>query len=678
MLSDAPLGVFSGTVYGHAAAEHAISVGATSYPNTPGFGVSPPIINDFSSGGPVRIYFDEDGIDLPEAELRNGVDFVSVDGTNTTFFLDSDFEPDGNPNFFGTSASAPHLAAIAALLLQEDPTLSPEEIRAIFERNSIDMDDPLTEGFDTGVDTRTGFGFVDAAQIAEEINDAPVAVDDLFEVSPDAFPVTLDLLGNDFDPNGQAITLIDTNASLIPGTITDNGDGTVTYDPGLAFAGLEPDVSVPLVFDYTIEDQFGLTDRGAANLVITRDPAPVIDLLVARPDQASVAENEIVVIDVLANDLSANGVFIESVSTAGVLGSPTTNGSTITYDPAGAFNGLGAGDTARHTFTYTISDDSGTTSTASVRVTVEGTNSAPVGLNTVRSGTPDTAFFINLTLVDPDEGDTPRIEAINGAGAEGNALKVDVDTIYYVPSPEFESLMPGESATDSFEILISDGNGAQSLMTVDVIVTPDPRGPVAQLATAGDDVIHVTGFDAPMRHFGMQGADTLILPATLDEIEIEPISSFRITPDAGAPIEVSSVETLVLDDAVLTLDTSNAVQTILLAYETFFGRFAQPEGLGFWADQLASGYSPQAMAADFSASPEFAERYGEGLGPRQFVEQLYFNTLKRAGDPDGIDHWTERLESGAWTRGDVGHAFMVSDELAERMADVLEDGGYLV
>ena len=47
-------------------------------------------------------------------------------------------------------------------MLEGDPTLTPELVYSILETTAIDMDDPLTPGFDTGFDFGTGFGFIQA------------------------------------------------------------------------------------------------------------------------------------------------------------------------------------------------------------------------------------------------------------------------------------------------------------------------------------------------------------------------------------------------------------------------------------------------------------------------------------------------------------------------------------
>lgn len=57
----------------------------------------------------------------------------------------------------GTSASAPHVSGLAALLLQSDPTLSPIEVKELMELTSVDLGDP-------GKDVKYGSGMVDASQ----------------------------------------------------------------------------------------------------------------------------------------------------------------------------------------------------------------------------------------------------------------------------------------------------------------------------------------------------------------------------------------------------------------------------------------------------------------------------------------------------------------------------------
>lgn len=150
------------TSFGHANAAGAEAVAAVFYGNTPEFGVAPAVVESFSSVGGVPIVFDIDGNRLPVPEIRIKPEVAAPDGTNTTFFGSSDVEPDGFPNFFGTSAAAPHAAAVAALLLAAEPSLMPNEVYAALEQTALDMDDPSTPGFDDGFDFATGWGLIQA------------------------------------------------------------------------------------------------------------------------------------------------------------------------------------------------------------------------------------------------------------------------------------------------------------------------------------------------------------------------------------------------------------------------------------------------------------------------------------------------------------------------------------
>jgi hypothetical protein len=149
-----------GTVYGHAAATNAIAVGAAAYSQTPGFGVNPAVIESFSSAGPTRIFFDTAG--NPISVVRQTPQITAPDGGNTSFFGADDGDADSFPNFYGTSAAAPAAAAVAALLLQANGSLTPAAIKTVLMNSAIDMDNPATPGFDTGFDAGTGAGLIQA------------------------------------------------------------------------------------------------------------------------------------------------------------------------------------------------------------------------------------------------------------------------------------------------------------------------------------------------------------------------------------------------------------------------------------------------------------------------------------------------------------------------------------
>ena len=145
----------AGQTHGHSHALNAYSTAAT-----PAVGPFPAafsgtnVVETFSSDGPRRIFFEANGTPYTPGNfsatggiVRQKPDITAADGTSVTGV--------GNfPSpFFGTSAAAPHAAAIAALLKSSNPALTPAQIRTLLTTTAIDIEAP-------GVDRDSGAGIV--------------------------------------------------------------------------------------------------------------------------------------------------------------------------------------------------------------------------------------------------------------------------------------------------------------------------------------------------------------------------------------------------------------------------------------------------------------------------------------------------------------------------------------
>ncbi|ETX02372.1 MAG: hypothetical protein ETSY1_03865, partial [Candidatus Entotheonella factor] len=146
----------SNSIFGHPCVSDALAIGAIDA-NDPGFDT----IERFSSQEPCNIYF-------PDRQTRFKPDVAGADGVNTTLPF---FTP-----FFGTSAAAPHVAAVAALLIELGGGLnevSPSRIRDIVRLSATDLGA-------VGPDPIYGFGAVEAERAANllqsTINTAPQSI----------------------------------------------------------------------------------------------------------------------------------------------------------------------------------------------------------------------------------------------------------------------------------------------------------------------------------------------------------------------------------------------------------------------------------------------------------------------------------------------------------------------
>ena len=359
--------------------------------------------------------------------------------------------------------------------------------------NDFAGSDTLTMTTSDNGNTGAGGPLTDSDSLGIEVtpvNDAPVATDDIAGVDRDGPARVIAVLANDRDvEDGRPdLSALDTTGTV--GRVTQNADGTVTYDPAGRFPTVVPGSPATDSFAYTVTDSDGATDTATVTVTISRGEAPPV----ARDDAFTVGEDDaLTALPVLGNDSDeVDGVpELLSVDAAGLLGEATVGtGGTIAYRTLGQFEALGPGDTGVEVFSYTVRDSAGFTDTAEVTVTVTGVNDPPVALDDLASvGEGATVTLAPLANdADAEDGDV-ILDTLDLAGLAGRVTRNADDTLTYDPAGAFDTLGGGDSATETFAYTVRDSDGARDTARVTITVIGDNAPPVARddQATAGED-----------------------------------------------------------------------------------------------------------------------------------------------------------------------------------------------
>ena len=217
-------------------------------------------------------------------------------------------------------------------------------------------------------------------------------------------------------------------------------------------------------FTYTIDDLSGVTSNTeTVNLTV----APVNDAPVAGADSFAVNEGATGNMNLAANDTDVDdGLDLSrlSIVTGPAYGAIAVNADgTIDYTHDGS-------ETVADSFTYTIDDLSGTPSNlATVNLTVNPVNDAPVAANTSINADENTAYTGTLPAASDAEGDTVTY-ALNTTAANGSAVVSSNGTFSYTPNT-------GWTGADSFTYTVDDGNGGINTHVVSVNVASNSSPP---------------------------------------------------------------------------------------------------------------------------------------------------------------------------------------------------------
>lgn len=242
------------------------------------------------------------------------------------------------------------------------------------------------------------------------VNANPVAVNDAASTDENT-PANISVLVNDTDDIGINVATVDLDPgvggtqvtkNVTGGVFTVNAAGVVTFTPTADFNGT---ASVT----YTVND----TEGAASNIATVTVTVNAVNTAPLAVNDAGTTDEEVIVsIPILANDTDDGSIDVTSVdldpASAGIQNAETlasgvfaVNASgVLSYTPASNFNGTA-------TITYTVKDTDGQTSNvATVSITVNPLNDAPVAVGDAIVTNEDTPASVNLLTNDTDADGT--------------------------------------------------------------------------------------------------------------------------------------------------------------------------------------------------------------------------------------------------------------------------------
>src|SRR5258708_6336487 len=170
---------------------------------------------------------------------------------------------------------------------------------------------------------------------------------------------------------------MDTSTDTTKGKVTDNHDGTFSYDPNGAFISLAAGQTATDKFLYTVTDAAGASSTATVTMTVTgqNDPPVASDVSAGVLEHGPAAK---VTASFTDPDIGGTHTFSVDTSTDATKGKVTDNhDGTFSYDPNGAFISLAVGQIATDKFLYTVTDAAGAASTATVTIWISGKNDAP-------------------------------------------------------------------------------------------------------------------------------------------------------------------------------------------------------------------------------------------------------------------------------------------------------------
>ena len=307
------------------------------------------------------------------------------------------------------------------------------------------------------------------------------------------------------NPVGGALTY-EILSSAANGSFSVDKNGEYTYNPNQDYNGSDSVI-------IKVTNEYGLSTTATIDLAIEA----VNDAPVANEDSATTQENTTLVLsidDILANDTDVDKndtMSLTDITTPANKGSVTfdTASGNIVFEPGSDFDHLAKGASEEVLLTYTIADAAGAESTSTVKLTITGTNDAPVIESIAPINVHEDDAVVTGVITSKDVDDNATALFTTTATVAGFTLNADGSYSFNPADDAYQLLAKDEVQTITIPITVTDDQGAQDTkeLTLSVVGTNDI--PTVTVDTQAFTLQNIRNIDGTTIASDMDASDTL-------------------------------------------------------------------------------------------------------------------------------------------------------------------------
>ncbi|WP_157673760.1 VCBS domain-containing protein, partial [Endozoicomonas ascidiicola] len=358
-----------------------------------------------------------------------------------------------------------------------------------------------------------------------EITEAPeatIALNQTIKILDQSFAINENSLADGSLIVGTVFAKDPEGASIIYRIISGNEDEKFEIDPATGALSLVGDLNYEDRPDYNlvIEVEDSGTLKETASIAISVNE--INEIPVAVNDSEDITENELLTINVLANDqdvdftdtpdnFSLDEAYITDHSGSPItgFGSVSIQNNQLAFDPGSDFDYLTTGEITSIEIYYQMSDNGGLQSEAAVTLNITGTNDAPIVeaetkvYSTLEELFDDIAGELtstlsdngSFTIADVELSDTQSVTFASASSEYLGSFSVTVgdnttgdgsgriDWDFEVSDSDIDYLAAGQTLTQTYTVTVSDGEGSEVDQDIVITLTGTNDVPIIEATT---------------------------------------------------------------------------------------------------------------------------------------------------------------------------------------------------